>query len=184
MKRFKMVSVAGMALMMMSCGGFYMNVRDSGPKEIRPVEGKATLVIYRGTSFGYAVKIDNFLNEKFIGQTKGKSYFITEVDPGEYYLIGAAENNSCAKLRLQSGKVYYVLQGIYPGVMFARTGFSGSNPEDFEKDLAGLSYYECCTDNDLPTIDPDDYKETVADFERDMVEDPSRHADTYNLMGY
>ena len=51
----------------------------------------AKLVIYRGTSFGFAVKLDNYLDEKFIGQTKGKSFFITTVEPGEHYVIASGE---------------------------------------------------------------------------------------------
>lgn len=184
MKIFRTIIGLGLVLMITSCGGFFMLIKKEQPNEIQPTEGKATLVIYRGTSFGWAVKIDNFLNEKFIGQTKGKSYFITVADPGQYYLIGASENNSCAKLNLEAGKVYYLLQAIYPGFMFARTGFVGSNPDDFQKDKPDLTFFECCTGDDLPTIDKDTYEVTIADHEEEMKNDPERHEDTSNLKGY
>lgn len=172
-----------LCLLIVSCGGFYM-LRKEPPPDISADESTATLVIYRGTAFGAAVRIDNFLDNKFIGQTRGKSYFITRVDPGTHYIIGASENNACAKIDFEAGKVYYLLQAIYPGMMFARTGFVGSNPEDFEKDLPKLSYFKCCTDDELPTMDEADYQETVADHEEELKKDPDRHEDTVNIKGY
>ncbi len=166
-----------------SCGGFYM-LESEPPGEIKPQDGKAALVIYRGTSYGAAMRIDNYLDGTFIGQTKGKSYFITPVDPGEHIVLADAENNACAKITFEEGKTYYLLQAIYPGIMAARTGFSASNPDKFADDYKSLDYYECCTEGELPVIDPEDYAETVADHEKELEEDPGRHEDTSNLQGY
>jgi hypothetical protein len=66
-------------VLLMSCGGdFYMLKQDQKP-ELKADSEKATLVIYRNISAGFAVTIDNFLDNKFIGQTKGKCYFITRL---------------------------------------------------------------------------------------------------------
>lgn len=177
------VSVVALALLS-GCGGFYMvNKKDARP-EITANPQKAKLVIYRGTSFGAAVKIDNFVDKKFVGQTQGKSYFVTELEPGTHYVIGASENNACCKINCEAGKVYYLLQAIYPGVMFARTGFEGSNPESFQKDLPKLNYFECCSGDKLPSIDEDEYAETIKDMEKELAEDPERHKDTRSLVGY
>jgi len=185
MKLRNLIAIVALPLLLASCGGgFYMLKNASGP-EIKADPDKATLVIYRGTSFGFAVKIDNFIDNKFIGQTKGKCYFITKVDPGSHYLIGASENNACAKITLEAGKVYYVLQGIYPGVMFARTGFSGKTPDDFAKDQKDLTYFSILTDaKEFPTMKEEDYKKTCADFDKEAAEDPERHKDMLNLQGF
>ena len=185
MKKTATIVMTAFCLLISSCGGgFYMLKKDAKPEIAAPPD-KAILVIYRGTSFGFAVKIDNFIDNKFVGQTQGKSYFVTEVEPGEHYVIGASENNSCAKINFEAGKVYYLLQAIYPGVMFARTGFEGSDPESFEKDLPSLSYFECCVEGkELPTMDEEDYRETVKDHEEELKKEPERHNDTNNLQGY
>ena len=184
MKKSLCCIVMLLCLTLVSCGGFYMIKKDTKPA-IKASSDKATLVIYRGTSFGFAVKIDNFLDNKFIGQTQGKSYFITQVDPGEHYIIAASENNSCVKVTFEAGKVYYLLQAIYPGVMFARTGFEASDPESFEKDLPSLSYFECCVEGEeLPVMEESDYKKTISDHEEELRTNPDRHKDTSNLQGY
>lgn len=183
MRRVKLALAATAALVLASCGGSVMLTQDTKP-EIKPVGDKATLVIYRGTAFGFAVKIDNYLDKKFIGQTQGRSFFITRVDPGEHYVIADAENKACAKTNFEAGKIYYLMQGIYPGVMKARTGFSGADPEAFTKDLEDMSYGTINPEEEAPTIDEDDYSETIADYEKEIKEDPEKHKDTSNLQGY
>jgi hypothetical protein len=171
----------------MSCGGPDIMIKQETQPEIKADPEKAVLVIYRGTVFGGAVAISNYIDKQFIGQTQGKSYFISKVDPGNHYLIGESENNACAKITLEAGKIYYVMQGIYPGVMFARTGFSASNPEDFTKDqkegMDFLVYTPLPSADDIPSIE-EEYKETIEDFEKELVEDPAKHKDMVELKGY
>jgi hypothetical protein len=107
-----------------------------------------------------------------------------KVDPGTHYLIGASENNSCARITLEAGKIYYVLQAIYPGAMFARTGFSGADPVHFTKELPELNYFSIMTDKGAPQMDESDYKETCADFDKEASEDPEKHKDMLNLQGF
>ena len=90
MNCFKFLLIASVSVLLSSCGGLSMIEKDV-PTEIKADPDNAKLVIYRGTSFGFAVKLDNYLDEKFIGQTKGKSFFITTVEPGEHYVIASGE---------------------------------------------------------------------------------------------
>lgn len=183
MNCFKFLLIASVTFLLSSCGGLSMIEKDA-PTEIKADLNNAKLVIYRGTSFGFAVKLDNYLDEKFIGQTKGKSFFITTVEPGEHYVIASGENKACAKINFEAGKVYYLLQAIFPGIMKARTGFMGSDPEKFEKDKPDLTYFVIAEDEELPEIDKDDYNETIQDHEKELREDPDKHKDTANLPGY
>jgi hypothetical protein len=183
MRKVRYCLVAGLCFLFASCGEFYMLKQETRP-EIKPSDTKAKLVIVRGTSFGFAVKIDNFLDGKFIGQTKGKSYFITEVDPGTHYIIGAAENNSCARLNFEAGKIYYLLQAIYPGIMFARTGFIAQKPEEADKDIAECKYLIIDPAKKAEDMKKADYDKTAADFDREAKEDPGRHKDVLEYKGY
>jgi hypothetical protein len=159
-------------------------VKKDDPMEIKADPNNAKLVIYRGTGFGFLVVLNNYLDGKFIGQTKGKSFFVTTVNPGEHYIVGSGENNACAKVNFEAGKVYYLLQAIFPGFMKARTGFIGSNPEDFEKDKPDLTYYVLKQGEKFPQINKDTYNKTIQDHEKEMKEDPERHKDTSDLQGY
>ncbi len=183
MRNLRYCFVAALCFLCASCGEFYMLKQNAKP-QIKPSDTRAKLVIVRGTSFGFAVKIDNFLDGKFIGQTQGKSYFITDVDPGIHYVIGAAENNSCARLNFEAGKVYYLLQAIYPGIMFARTGFGTQKPDEAEKDIQDCKYLIIDPAKKAEDMKKDDYDKTVADFDREAKEDPNRHKDVLEYKGY
>jgi len=184
MKTFRLFVIAVLGVLLVSCGGFNMVVKEKPPETISPATNKATLVVYRGTSLGFGISVDNFLDKKFIGQTRGKSFFISTVDPGEKYLVASAENKATAKIKLEAGKVYYLLQAMYPGFMTARTGLIGSNEIDFKKDFLDLKYYECCKKGKLPNLDANSYNDLVAEYDKESIEDPDRHKDTYNLKGF
>lgn len=174
--------LASMAMLIVSCG--LSMIEKDPPTEIKADPNNAKLVIYRGTAFGFAIVLNNYLDKKFIGQTKGKSFFITTVEPGEHYVVGSGENNACAKINFEAGKVYYLLQAIFPGVMKARTGFIGSDPEKFEKDRPDLAYFVMGEGEEFPEIEQDEYDETIKDHERELKEDPDRHKDTAELKGF
>jgi hypothetical protein len=152
--------------------------------EIKANPEKSTLVIYRGTAYGAFVKIENFLDRKFIGQTWGQSYFLAEVDPGRHYIFAVSENVSCARINFEAGKVYYLLQAIYPGGSYARTGFTGSDPVSFEKDEKDLAYCTLMNGPAFPTMQDSVYQKAVSDYEKEIKKDPKRHEDTSNLKGF
>jgi hypothetical protein len=180
----RLVFCIASALLLSSCGGIqYMLQRDVKP-EIKPVPDKATLVIYRSTNYGFAVTIDNFIDGKFIGQTKGQSFFITRVEPGRHYVVAASENNSCARFDFEAGKVYYLLQAIFPGIMFARTGFIAKSASDAHQEMEPCGFYEVDPQAKVDDMKQDTYNQTVADFEKEVKEEPSRHQDVLEYKGY
>ncbi len=183
MKVVRTILVVAGCLLFASCGEMYMLKQDAKP-EIKPSQTMAKLVIIRTTSFGFAVKIDNFVDGKFIGQTQGKSYFITEIEPGTHYIIGASENNACARLSFEAGKIYYLMQAIYPGVMFARTGFGTMTPEEADKEIKEAKYFIIDPAKKGKDMDAESYRKTCADFDKEAKEDPDRHKDVLNYKGY
>lgn len=182
----KLILLLTLSLFLVSCGGFYMIEQETKP-EIKPKSDKATIVVYRHVSFGGMVVFSTYIDNKLAGQTKMKSYFIAEVDPGEHYIVTSAENNSCAKINTEAGKVYYLNVIPHMGVMKARVGTSASDPETFEEQKPEMDYYQLSTTDLSPDdlkMEDDEYKETIADYEKELVEDPERHKDMVNIKGY
>jgi hypothetical protein len=187
MKLKSLIAIVAIPLLLASCGGgFYMLKNDTGP-EIKADPDKATIVIYRHLSIGGAIVFNTYLDNKLIGQTKWKSYFVTTTEPGEHVLITSAENNSCAKITLEAGKVYYITTIPTIGVMKARVITSASDPMQFEEQKKELTYYQISVkdaDQEDLSLDKETYDETVADYEKELKDKPDRHKDMINLKGY
>jgi hypothetical protein len=135
------ILTALISLFFISCSNDFSMTKQKQKPQIVPDSEKATLVIYRGTSFGYGMTMATYLDNKFVGQTKGASYFITKADPGIRHLTGIAEKNICHQLSLEAGKIYYINQGIYPGLLLAESKISLSNEHHFSKRLKNLTFY-------------------------------------------
>lgn len=157
--------------------------QDTHP-EIKADPQKAILVIFRGTSFGAAPSINFYIDRILAGQTRGKSYFITKVEPGSHYVIANLENNSCVKIKFEAGKIYYLSQGIFPGAMSSKMGFNASNPQDFERDRKNLIFYAGDPQLAPPMMKEDEYNRTITDYEKEVKEHLERNKDTADLQGY
>jgi hypothetical protein len=187
MRKFLFLVLLTLPVLLMSCaaGTVHMIEQDvKPPLGIKP--GKAVLAIVRTTSFGWAIVIDDYIDGKMIGQTRGKSYFITDVTPGTHYVMAHAENIAAAKIQFEAGRIYFLDQGIYPGVWKARTGLSAMTAEEALKQINenGCDYRVYNTQKPGEDLDPKDYQETKADFEKEVKEDPARHKDTLEYKGY
>jgi hypothetical protein len=187
LKKCMFLVLLAMPVVLMSCvpGTAHMIDQDMKPK-IATKPGKAVLVIVRGTSYGWAQVIDNYLDGKMIGQTQGNSYFITDVTPGSHYVMGHAENNSSAKIHFKAGRFYFLNQYLTPGFMTMRTGFAPMTAEEALKDIndEGCDYRVYNAQEPGEDMDPDDYQETKADFEKEAKDDPDRHKDMLEYKGY
>ncbi len=176
-----------LSVLLVSCaaGTKYMTEQDTKPP-IAPKADKAELVIVRTTSLGWAITIDNYIDGKMIGQTRGKSYFIAEVQPGSHFVMAKAENVAAARINFEAGRVYFLDQSIYPGFWTMRTGFSAMTKEDALKQVneSGCDYRVYDTKNPGPDMEAKDYNETKADFEKEVKEDPKRHQDVLEYKGY
>jgi len=170
---------------LVGCGKSYMILRDTKPALGARPEA-ATLAIVRTTSTGFGVTMDNYLDGKMIGQTRGRCYFLTDVPAGTHYVVGTAENTAVARLSLESGRVYALRQALYPGVMKARTGYEPLTAAEARQEMADGScdYREYDRAKPGPDMDAADYKEAVDDFEKEVREDPSRHKDTLEYKGF
>ena len=113
-----------LALALSACAGTGGSIVQRERPRLGTRPESATLVLIRPTSYGWGVTIDNFLDGKLIGRTRGKSYFVAQIAPGTHYLMARAENISVARLAFEAGKIYFVHEAILPGFWKARTMLS------------------------------------------------------------
>lgn len=173
-----------MPLFLFGCGGPKHMITMETKPAIAPKTDKALLVIARTTSIGFAVTIENYLDKKFIGQTKGKSYFITDVTPGQHYVMGHAENWGVARINFEAGKLYFLNQDIRMGVWMARTGFTPLTADDAAKQLneEGMEYRVYDTKTPGEDMSDKDFSEAKDDFEDEV--NKGEHKDIVNYRGY
>ncbi len=185
LRKVMILSVLGTLLVLAACGGGakHMTLMETKPR-IAVKKDKAVLVIARTTSFGGGVAIDNFLDGKMIGQTRGKSFFVTDVTPGSHYVMAHAENWAAARINFAAGRVYFLNQMITVGVWMARTGFSPMTPKDGLEQIneSGCDYLVYNKPGE--DMSAEDYKGVKDDFEKEVKEDPGRHKDTLEYKGY
>jgi len=128
-------------LFLISCSNDFAMTRQKQKPQIVPDSEKATLVIYRGTSFGYGMTMATYLDSRFVGQTRGASYFVTKAEPGVRQITGIAEKNIYHELTLEAGKIYYINQGIYPGMLLAESKIVLSDEHHFLQRSKNLTFY-------------------------------------------
>lgn len=142
---------------LIGCAPRYMVTKNPCPdvRGVVPSQGKSALVIGRTTTFGGGVNIENYLDKKFIGTTKGRSFFVSSVEPGLHHVTARAENTETVLLNFEPDKTYYLLNAIRMGVIFARTKYYLMNAQEFYNDMDGTcNFYEA--DKSSPGADLSD----------------------------
>lgn len=143
--------------------------------------GKATLVIIRETWLGGGIVFWNYLDGKLIGETMGKTYFVTPVTPGPHYLVIATENTAAAHFDFKPGKTYFLGEGIAMGVWRARTsGFYPMTPEDAAKAMKDCTYLEYDPKTGQEDMDPKLYQQAIDEYLKDVKKNP----DSFKLFFY
>jgi hypothetical protein len=183
---FLLLVLLTLPFFLIACGPKHMITQDVRPPLVAKSD-KALLVIVRTMGF-YAKRavFDNYLDKIMIGQTQGKSYFITDVAPGEHYVMGHAENWSSARINFEAGRIYILHQLIFPGAWTIRTGFSPMTAEVGLEQIyeSGCDYFVYDTNNPGEDMSEDNYQKAKEDFENEVKEDPGRHKNTLEYRGY
>ncbi len=86
-----------------------------------PGEGKAMVYVIRPTMMGHGIQSKLAMDGEWKGVNKGNNYFFFEVDPGEHFFCGRAENKSVLALTLEPGKTYFLQQHVEMGFMKSAT---------------------------------------------------------------
>ncbi len=166
------------------CAATHMIAPDRQP-ELKPEADKATLVIIRDTFFGGAVVFSNYLDEQFIGETKGNSYIISGVTPGPHYVVIATENTAVAHIDFQPGKIYYLREGITMGIWRARTsGFSPLTHQEASDSIKSCTYLEYDPATKAQDMDASLYKTAIDEYEADVKANPDAYKNMLDYKGY
>lgn len=173
-----------MLFLLSACvAGTNMIAKDTKPA-LATKPDKAVLVIIRTTSFGWGAVVSNYLDGKLIGQTQGKSYFMTPVVPGSHYLIADAGNKDTARLKFEAGRIYFMGQAIHPGYHNVTTHYAPMTLEEAKREIMEATYYVYDTQKPGKDLSEKDLKEAKDDFEKENREDPTRHKDVSGYRGY
>lgn len=174
------VSVA----LLSNCATTSMRAPDQKPV-ITSKPDKATLVIFRDTKFGGATVFWTYLDGKLIGETKGNTFFITEVEPGPYYLFVVTENTVGGHINFEAGRTYSLHQGVTMGMWRTRsTGFYPMTQEEAAAAMARCKYQEYDPSMGGEDMDPQEYEQAVRDYEIEVKENPEGFRELLEYKGY
>lgn len=165
------------------CATSYMIAPEHKP-DLKASSDQATLVIMRNTIFGTAIVFWHYLDGKFIGETKGKTYFVTKVKPGPHYLMVSTENTAVAHFDFKPGKIYYLNEGVLMGIWRARTsGFWPATPQEVADALASCNYWEYDQSKKADDMDANLYQKAIADYQAEVKEKPENFKAILNYDG-
>ena len=154
------------------------------PPELTAKPDSALLVIVRDAFIGGGIVFWNYLDGRFIGETMGKSYFITHVPPGMHYVVGATENTGVAHLDFQAGKHYFLRQGVTMGVWRARTsGFFPMTAAEAQQAISGCTYTELDRNKSFPDMEPDLYQQAIIEYHAGVKENPEGYKELLEYKG-
>ena len=149
------------ALLGTGCGPQYMIKREQCPdlRTIKPPAGKGAVIIGRTTKFGGGVNFEHYLNQKFIGSTKGYGFFVTPMDTGDQFVTGQAENHSTVYLKVEPDKTYYLQDVVNMGVFKARVDLQRITSESMYKEMEGdCSFFVLDSTQKVDKLDSDEWK--------------------------
>jgi hypothetical protein len=149
------------ALLGTGCGPSYMIKREQCPdlRTIKPPAGKGAVIVGRTTKFGGGVNFEHYLNQKFIGSTKGYGFFVTPMDTGDQFVTAQSENHNTVYLKVEPDKTYYLQDGVSMGLMKAHVFLDRVKGEDMYKSMDGdCSFYVLDSTQKVDDLDPDEWK--------------------------
>lgn len=121
--RVRLVIIAVfVALISISCAGSSAYMKPSEAL-LSPTKEKALVRFMRPSGMGFGINFNVLDGERVIGNSVSKSQFDYLADPGKHLFIATAENKVFLEADLETGKTYYIITRIYPGVWRARVAF-------------------------------------------------------------
>lgn len=178
-------ALMGLTLFLVSCAGPHMITKSNKP-EFEAKSGKALLVIVRTMSIFGSVPVENYLDGKLIGITRGKSYFITDVNPGKHYLMARADNMVTTRVDFEPEKIYFLQQSIIPGGIFTMTAFYVFTYEEAMKQMneSGSRFLVYDPGDSDTYLSEKDFKEAKEEFDQEVSEENERHKEILEYRGY
>lgn len=104
--------------------------------KLQPTEGKALVYIIRNKSKGMIVKLNLDIDRKVIGQTMGKQFLYTFLDPGKHLIVSRGENISELPIKLEAGKTYFIQQKPQMGLFSVQSKLVRLEDEEAKRYLS------------------------------------------------
>ncbi len=148
---------------------------------------KAILVIIRPSTIVAPIQVfGDYIDGKMVGETRNKTYIVTEVQPGVHYVMGKAQNMATARINFEAGRIYFLKQDANRGWGYPRTSYSPLLLDEAKKQLSDEGYGYLAYDAQHPGDDlsSNAYETTKGDFEREIHEDPARYKAILEYRGY
>lgn len=118
---------------------------DAKVKNMQPPSGKSIVYVVRPTFLGKPFGGNITANDEFVGITQGGMYVYAILPPGEYkFKVTGQDTDSDIVVNLEADKIYYIHQGVYPGLFRGITSLTLLNQDDGRKELQ-----ECTLGNKL-----------------------------------
>jgi hypothetical protein len=144
----------------------------------------AMLVIIRARPFPIAGPISNYLDNKYIGETRTKTYFSTIVKPGLHYVITDSENITVVRMNFKKGMVYYLYQDISSGAWDKNGPLSVLTGTEAQKSMSECEYIQYNNKNPVADLKPANYAKSVKDYQIDVKKKPDKYKSFLNYPGY
>lgn len=170
-------------------GTSYMVESDRKPA-FGPQAEMATLVIIRDQRLGFPFVFLNYLDGKFIGDTKGLTYFTTSVKAGPHYVVAQRSSdtnswgakNAVTYLNFEPGKIYYLYEVI--GGWGGPAGFFPMDIEWASKSMNACTYIEYDPTKGVPDMDPKLYQQAITNYHVEVKQNPSEFKEMLEYKGY
>lgn len=114
---------AGTLSMLAACSAVPMGSpgQDAELKSFRPIDGKASVYIFRNEFMAAGIRMDVLVNGIEIGSTTAMTYLHAELPPGRHQITSKAEDNHTISIDAVPGQVSYVWQEVKMGGWYARS---------------------------------------------------------------
>jgi len=176
----KKLLVALSLIMISGCASSNMIAPNKQPS-LKPEPKKSTLVIIRSFSAGSNVVFSHYMDGKFIGETKAKTYFVSQVPAGKHYLMGCANNTATVQMDFIAGKIYYLCEGYaWPS---NTTGFTPIQQEKAKEILRKCTYLEIDPESKVSDMNPKEYQRAVTDYNFEVKKNPEGFKDILDYKG-
>lgn len=117
-----------------------------------PASDKAGLYIFRDSSLGAALKKTVSIDNQVIGETAAKTYFYSEIEPGEHTLATESEfSDNLLVIKVQAGLNYFVRQYIKFGAFVGGANLELVSEEEGKK---GVLASKLANETEVSTSSP------------------------------
>jgi hypothetical protein len=155
------------------------------PFDLTAKSDKALLMIVRDTFFASESVFHNYIDGKLIGDTTGKTWFITDVQPGPHYVVTVGGKSVVALIDFKPGRIYCLRQTVTMGPWRAQPSslwpMSYAETMEVTKDCRYFEFIQGMGGKDM---DPALYNSAVEQFHAEIKSNPDRYRAMQQYSGF